>query len=327
LLTKNELQLDAIVNEANKDEEVIYTIILDNNGNILTSQYASINFRSPRLKDILSGLSKDIELPDIIAAVRREEAVKELSVPIMEDIKTIGTVTIGMSKYRIRQQVTKTILSVLALNLVVALVLGIIMFVSSKKLILTPIAELAHAAVQLAKGDLSTRINIKATGEVQMLIDSFNRMAQDLDKTTVSRDYVDNIISSMINTLIVASPDDTIIRTNTATFKLLGYEEQELIGRPFRTIFRGIWTKRNSWKKIMLENDHVSNIEETYMTKNGQEIPVLLSASVMRNDNNQIRGMVYVAQDITELKRAEEEMQKAKETAEAANRANSNSLS
>jgi PAS domain S-box-containing protein len=326
LLAKNEIQLDAIVNEANKDEEIIYTIILDTYGNILTSQYASINFRSPRLKDILSGLSKDNELPDIITAIKKEESVKELSVPIIIDIKTIGTVTIGMSKYRIHQQVVKTILFVLALNLVVALVLGIVLFVSSKKLILTPIAKLAHNAVQLAKCDLSTRINIKASGEVQMLIDSFNQMAHDLDKTTVSRDYVDNIINSMINTLIVASPDDNIIRTNNATCKLLGYEEKDLIGRPVKTIFRGKWSNINSWMKTISENDHISNIEEIYMTKNGQEIPVLLSASVMRDDNNQIRGMVYVAQDITELKRAEEEMQKAKESAEAASRAKSQFL-
>ncbi|WP_218673771.1 ATP-binding protein, partial [Candidatus Entotheonella palauensis] len=51
-----------------------------------------------------------------------------------------------------------------------------------------PIVELAAAATRLAKGDLSTVVNIRATGEVQTLVDSFNQMTADLYKSTVARE-------------------------------------------------------------------------------------------------------------------------------------------
>lgn len=43
-----------------------------------------------------------------------------------------------------------------------------------------PIVELAFAAERLAKGDLSSQVNIHASGEVKMLVESFNRMTEDL---------------------------------------------------------------------------------------------------------------------------------------------------
>ena len=72
LIMKDSIQLDSIVNEANKDEDILYAVIRDAHGNPVTSQYASINYQSPRLKGILTGMSKESELQDIIAAIQKE---------------------------------------------------------------------------------------------------------------------------------------------------------------------------------------------------------------------------------------------------------------
>jgi len=311
LIMKDSIQLDSIVNQANKDEDILYIVVHDAQGNLVTSQYASINYRSPRLKVIAAGLPQKSELEDLIAAIRSKEATTEVSAPILTGAYTIGKVTICMSQYNIRQQIIKTVLFVLALNVMVATMLAAVVFIVSRQIIFNPISELAHAIARLAKGDLSTRIASKATGEVQMLFEGFNQMAEDLDKTTVSKDYVDNIIKSMINSLIVVSPENKVIRTNTATCTLLGYEEKELVGRPVETIIGGSRFGGAPWAKAMLAGDFVSNVEETYITKNGQEIPVLFSASVMYDADKVIRGTVYVAQDITERKRAEEALKES----------------
>jgi len=51
-----------------------------------------------------------------------------------------------------------------------------------------PLIVLAQHVDKLAKGDFSTRVKIKADGEVGILIESFNRMAGDIQKITVSLD-------------------------------------------------------------------------------------------------------------------------------------------
>jgi len=53
-------------------------------------------------------------------------------------------------------------------------------------------------------------------------------MMSDLEKTTVSKDYVDNIIQSMLNTLLVLTPGGKIQTVNGAACTLLGYNEAEL---------------------------------------------------------------------------------------------------
>jgi PAS domain S-box-containing protein len=305
LIMKDSLQLDAIVNDANKDEDVAFTVIRDRTGKILTSQYASINYRSSRVLAVLANLSRDAEFREIIGAIKRQEHVIEYSTPVMIEIDPIGTVTIGMTDYMIRRQIEKTILVVIALNIALAFVLGAALFIASKKIILDPIAKLADASSLLAKGVLTTLVDVKTTGEVQMLVDSFNRMAADLDKTTVSKEYVDSIIKSMIDTLIVVSPDRKIMLVNAAACELLGYEEEELVGSPIELIFENCAAGSSAIMGEISANRFISNIETTCRAKSGASVPVLLTGSAISSENN-IQGIVYVAKDITEVKSHEE---------------------
>jgi PAS domain S-box-containing protein len=316
LITKNSIQLDTIVNDANKDKDIAYTIIRNEHGTPLTSQFASINYRLPRLNAIILELSRDHDLQDIVDNIKMQEPVIEVSTPItvgesMIGIKKIGTVTIGMAEYKMRQLITKTILFVIGLNVGFALILGGLLFIASKNIIFDPITQLAQASSRLAKGDLSTRVDIRTAGEVKTLIDSFNAMVGNLEKVTVSKDYVDNILRSMINTLIVVSPENKIMNANAAACRLLGYEEEELIGRPVEMLFAEEKSNREYWIKHLMLNDHIADIEELYKTKDQREVPVLFSASVMRDDYHSIRGIIYVAQDITDRKRAGEALKKS----------------
>jgi PAS domain S-box-containing protein len=315
LIMKDSIQLDAIVDDANKDENIAYTIIRDEQGAPLTTQYASINYRLPRLNAILSGLSRDSEFQDIIDAIKKKEPVIEVSIPVMIDIKTIGAVTIGMSRHEMHQQIVKTILFVIALNVAVAFVLGAVLFVVSKKMVFNPLIELAHASSRLAKGDLSTEVKVRTTGEVKTLVNSFNEMVKNLEKVTVSRDYVDSIIESMIDALIVVDPDGKIRTVNKATCDLLGYKEEELRGNPFEMIFSAVAEaplKREEMERL-IEEGTLRNYEAYFKNKNGIKIPVLFSSSVMKDKDNGINCTICLGRDITERKRTEEELKQREE--------------
>ena len=150
--------------------------------------------------------------------------------------------------------------------------------------------------------------------EIQQLSFTFNEMTENLSKSRdeiiTAKDYTENIIKSMIDTLIVADPDAKIKTINKATSDLLGYSEEELIGNPVATIFEEELSKGSGLKEL-IKKGFVINVAKTYLAKEGRRIPVLFSGSMMRDQDGRIAGIVCVARDITEHKRAEEAIKTA----------------
>ncbi len=129
---------------------------------------------------------------------------------------------------------------------------------------------------------------------------------EDLLETTVSKDYVENIIRSMADTLIVidADKESTIRTVNQATVNLLGYDEEELVGVSIGKIIDP--EILNKLKTDMLSKGKTFlSIETTYKTKSGKDIPVSLSATLLKKSKGEPEGVIYVARDIREQKEAE----------------------
>ena len=121
-------------------------------------------------------------------------------------------------------------------------------------------------------------------------------------------------MNTMISTLIVVGTDGQIVKANRAAFDLLGYSEAELIGMSFDDII-GPKNKEEEGG-IELENrlkeaaGSTVSFETTYRAKDGREIPVSFSASVMTDEEGRLQGIVCDAGDITERKKRKEEIRK-----------------
>lgn len=208
--------------------------------------------------------------------------------------------------------ITKT----MRIYVIILLVFGLIGGVVNAVRITGPIRQLVKATQSVAKGDFNIRSEVKSRDEIGDLADAFNKMVTSLQKTTVSKSYVDSIIQSMIDALIVAAPDGTIRTVNGAAGALLEYEEKELVGQPIENIFAREEGFEGSQADDLVKRGPIHSVERTLLAKSGRKIPVSLSGSVLRDDNGEVRGIVYLAQDITERKRAEEALaQHAKELA------------
>src|ERR1039458_1184982 len=72
-----------------------------------------------------------------------------------------------------------------------------------------------------------------------------------------------------------------------------------------------------------LDSSRPRAVERTYRTKTGRLIPVLFSSAEMRDGSGMLEGYVWLAQDMTELKRVQGELVRAKDAAEEANCAKS----
>ncbi len=177
LIMKDYIQLDAIVKEVTKDPEVAYAVIQDEGGKPLTSLYSSLNYQIPGLKTIASALPKDSELAAITTAIKKAGAVVEYTVPIAIEGDSLGKITMGMSDHKISSQIVKTIFYVLSVNLVVSFLLGAALYAASKKIILSPIAQLTDLSKRIAQGEIFHKIEVSSHDEIGKLTESFSEMS------------------------------------------------------------------------------------------------------------------------------------------------------
>ncbi|MDP8228436.1 MAG: ATP-binding protein [Candidatus Electryoneaceae bacterium] len=210
---------------------------------------------------------------------------------------------------------------------IIASIFLLMVFIFLARRILTSIGTLSDMTMHIAQGNLDQSVDesLFARDEIGQLAASFNVMTRGLEETTVSRDYVDNIIRSMPDSLIVLKPDRTIETVNQGTVELLEYEESELIGRPMRVICVGNIC-RSLTPEHLLKNGFVRNIEGTYRAKDGRLIPVDFSSALIRDVRGNVQGIVCMAKDITERVWIEETLRKAKDAAEAVSRSKSEFL-
>ncbi len=214
-----------------------------------------------------------------------------------------------------------TLAVVIILSILITSVFGYIIIRSMSK----PINILKNAVNSFGVGKFDTRVNIPSNDEFMILADAFNKMGDEISSTAISRDYLDNIIDSMSDSLIVLDPNGFIKTINSATLKMLKYESGELIGQNIVKILKGGY----KFKSENLERGldfHKKSSDETFITSDNREIPVSVSFSVMYYLDGSIQGVVCVAKDIGERKKMEKELKEAKEKAEFAAKAKSQFL-
>jgi len=97
-----------------------------------------------------------------------------------------------------------------------------------------PLEQLTKGAEIIGKGNLNYRINIKSKGEIGDLAASFNQMT---DSLLESRKLPENILRSIKDSLFVIDTNGNITNVNQAVLDQLGYERQEIIGKPITLAF------------------------------------------------------------------------------------------
>ena len=129
----------------------------------------------------------------------------------------------------------------------------------------------------------------------------FNDMRDQLRSTTISRDYLDNILKGMNEAIIVTSADGTITRINRATTILLGYEENELVGTSIDFV-----VDRRKTDTLVAEGQSGIPKEAFFASKFGDSIPVSYTCSIVDGVDGDSENRIYAAQNISERRRAEQ---------------------
>ena len=163
------------------------------------------------------------------------------------------------------------------------------------------IHALKEQAEKFSDSDFGEPLQVLHGDELGDLAEVFNNMRKKLKRTTISRDYVDNVLASMNEAIIITSADGIIKRINSATAQMLDYTEGELLGQPLELIV-------DNRKSRVFDADSPSGIprEGFLLTKSSESVPVSYTASVICGDDIHSEDRIFAAQNITERRRAEQ---------------------
>lgn len=119
-------------------------------------------------------------------------------------------------------------------------------------------------------------------------------------------------------------PDGTVLRANRAELELLGYDRDEYVGRHIAEFHANEDAICDILRRLQA-GEALHDYPARLRCKDGRIRDVLIDSSVMREDGEFVHTRCFT-RDVTERRRAEEELRAAKDDAEAANRAKSQFL-
>ncbi len=111
--------------------------------------------------------------------------------------------------------------------------------------------------------------------------------------------------------MAVLSPDDRFIRANAALCSMTGYTEEELIGTKYLNITHAEDVDVGKQQAQQLLSGEIPSLqtEKRYITKEGKTLWINLTASFVRDDEGNPLYKLTMVEDITDRKRAEDEIQ------------------
>ena len=133
------------------------------------------------------------------------------------------------------------------------------------------------------------------------------RANEDLRKAVA---YNRSLIESSLDPLVTISSDGAITDANAATENVTGLPREVLVGTDFSDYFTDPEKAREGYRKVFREGS-VQDYALEIRHRSGKVTPVLYNASVYRDDAGAVVGIFAAARDITERKRAEEDLRKA----------------
>ena len=142
---------------------------------------------------------------------------------------------------------------------------------------------------------------LEAQGREQTL----HEMTVELRRTAA---YLKTLMDSMPDMLLVTDPEGQITEANWATERLSGLGRAELIGRRYESLFVECDQAQGAIAAVLAARE-ISDYDLTLIGREGSAIPVMANATVLASPDGGITGVLINARDVSELKRAQAELE------------------
>lgn len=174
--------------------------------------------------------------------------------------------------------------------------------------ITVPIRKLAEGTAAVAAGRFDYRIDETSDDEVGVLIDSFNKMTHDLQRSREQLEqevnYKKTILSNIETGVVSIDRGGRITTVNRSASEILGILEKDALGKRYDEAFGFIELDpiRNLFRR--LEDGQGRAEEELSLNVRGRILTLRMRISTLRDGNGTPIGTTVTFDDLTELLRA-----------------------
>ena len=195
-------------------------------------------------------------------------------------------------------------------------------FYLSRK-ITTPLKNIVDTFEEMGRtGTYGNKMEKGSTDEIGSLIDGFNDMTTKIDTRTeelrISEEKYRSLFEDSKDAIYITE-EEKFVDVNLAMQNLLGYTSQELMKMNIGELYVNI-NDRIKIQQEIEERGSLKGFEVIWQKKDGTKIDILITATPRKTDNVTIVGYQGIIQDITPMKKAEEERSKLQVKLERAER-------
>jgi two-component system nitrogen regulation sensor histidine kinase NtrY len=190
--------------------------------------------------------------------------------------------------------------------------------------ITVPIQELAEGTERIASGDYDFFIDLEASDEIGVLVNSFNRMTLDLKDSKKQleetneelirsnieierrRLYMEIVLANVAAGVISADNEGRILTINKSAQEMLGINAESIIGKDYKDVMareqvkviKDLLEDRSLLKKGFVQKQVTLSVGKKSLT-------LLVSINMLRDDQGKYSGLVAVFDDFSEIERAQ----------------------
>lgn len=166
----------------------------------------------------------------------------------------------------------------------------------------------SHERLKLREQELSAANMQLRAHEHQLVAVNEQLRAQELELREAN-EYLENILATKADGLIVMD-QGLIIKVNQALLSMLGYSEQELLGRSILDVAAmdaGDLGRVRDMTVELYRRGFLKNRQLMWHRKDGSECPVEVNVTLLKHEDGQPRGSVCEVRDISEHRRIDQE--------------------
>lgn len=142
----------------------------------------------------------------------------------------------------------------------------------------------------------------------QCLVQASNEMSLLLQALTASKEYLNKIVTSIADALIVTNQTGIIKTVNQATQALLGYGQAALIGQSIATFVADNNFLLQAIQPDTSPEEACKEIEIVCHTSSGAKRLIAFSCSTIQTDSDDGQAFIYIGRDITDRERTQQRL-------------------